>query len=311
MHQSEGSLEPTRLFGAPSLLITARLDGSRGGRGDGCPARFPRGGAPARATAAVKQQGAGRVAVAVPPVRPGRLRRSRGGSRRVPPGAVAASSGAVRRRPSQAPSQAPFQAKWGARLQAPHDRNSPLQAPHDRNSLSPPAARPRCPRGAGPSPAAPGRPSRCGPGPRRSPRRACRGWPVAPRAGPACVDANSLRRVWRLNFEFRAVARRTSSCTRMLSRSSGPRAVPRPRPAPAPAAGHPAVVAAFGLRTALTYRAARAGGGAARASPGLPQRAIAMGGFGPGRDRRALFTGRTSVDVQPAGRDALRLNPAS
>ena len=47
MHQSEGSLEPTRLweFGAPSLLITARLDGSRGGRGDGCPARFPRGGA--------------------------------------------------------------------------------------------------------------------------------------------------------------------------------------------------------------------------------------------------------------------------
>jgi hypothetical protein len=43
----KGRLNPTRLweFGAPSLLITARLDGSRGGRGDGCPARFPRGGA--------------------------------------------------------------------------------------------------------------------------------------------------------------------------------------------------------------------------------------------------------------------------
>ena len=190
--------------------------------------------------------------------------------------------------PSQAPSQAPFRAKWGA----------PLQAPHDRNPLSPPAARPRCPRGAGPSPAAPGRPSRCGPGPPRSPRRACRGWPVAPRAGPACVDANSLRRVWRLNFEFRAVARRTSSCTRMLSRSSGPRAVPRPRPAiPRPRPAFPQLLPRLGV--------------AARASPGLPQRAIAMGGFGPGRDRRALFTGRKSIDVQPAGRDALRLNPAS
>ena len=173
-------------------------------------------------------------------------------------------------------------------MQAPHDRNSPLQAPHDRNPLSPPAARPRCPRGAGPSPAAPGRPSRCGPGPRRSPRRACRGWPVAPRAGPACVDANSLRRVWRLNFEFRAVARRTSSCTRMLSRSSGPRAVPRPRPAiPRPRPAFPQLLPRLGV--------------AARASPGLPQRAIAMGGFGPGRDRLALFTGRSKDVHQSEG----------
>jgi len=135
-----------------------------------------------------------------------------------------------------------------------------LQAPHDRNPLSPPAARPRCPRGAGPSPAAPGRPSRCGPGPRRSPRRACRGWPVAPRAGPACVDANSLRRVWRLNFEFRAVARRTSSCTRMLSRSSGPRAVPRPRPAiPRPRPAFPQLLPRLGCgQHSPTVRRARA-----------------------------------------------------
>ena len=135
-----------------------------------------------------------------------------------------------------------------------------MQAPHDRNPLSPPAARPRCPRGAGPSPAAPGRPSRCGPGPRRSPRRACRGWPVAPRAGPACVDANSLRRVWRLNFEFRAVARRTSGCTRMLSRSSGPRAVPRPRPAiPRPRPAIPQLLPRLGCgQHSPTVRRARA-----------------------------------------------------
>lgn len=146
-----------------------------------------------------------------------------------------------------------------------------MQAPHDRNPLSPPAARPRCPRGAGPSPAAPGRPSRCGPGPRRSPRRACRGWPVAPRAGPACVDANSLRRVWRLNFEFRAVARRTSSCTRMLSRSSGPRAVPRPRPAiPRPRPAIPQLLPRLGCgQHSPTVRRARAAVRRAPA-PGCP-----------------------------------------
>ena len=120
----------------------------------------------------------------------------------------------------------------------PEVRPAPLRAPMQASlacaSCTPPslpATRPRCPREAGRSPAAPGRPARCGPGPPRSPRRATGGWLFAPRACPACVDANSLRRVWGLNFEFRAVARRTSSCTRMLSRSSGPRAVPRPRPA--------------------------------------------------------------------------------
>ena len=102
------------------------------------------------------------------------------------------------------------------------------------------------------------------------------------------MDANSLRRVWRLNFEFRAVARRTSSCTRMLSRSSGPRAVPRPRPAiPRPRPAFPQLLPRLGV--------------AARASPGLPQRAIAMGGFGPGRDRLALFTGRSKDVHQSEG----------
>ena len=84
------------------------------------------------------------------------------------------------------------------------------------------------------------------------------------------MDANSLRRVWRLNFEFRAVARRTSSCTRMLSRSSGPRAVPRPRPAiPRPRPAIPQLLPRLGLDGA-----ARAGGGAARggAASGLQLR---------------------------------------
>ena len=175
-----------------------------------------------------------------------------------------------------------------------------MQAPHDRNPLSPPAARPRCPRGAGPSPAAPGRPSRCGPGARRSPRRACRGWPVAPRAGPACVDANSLRRVWRLNFEFRAVARRTSSCTRMLSRSSGPRAVPRPRPA-IPQLFLPRL--GCGQHSPTVRRAPAA---VRRApAPGCPSGRLRWDSGR--RDRRAFFTGRIVKDV-PAGRDALRLN---
>ena len=179
-----------------------------------------------------------------------------------------------------------------------------MQAPHDRNPLSPPAARPRCPRGAGPSPAAPGRPSRCGPGPPRSPRRACRGWLFAPRAGPACVDANSLRRVWRLNFEFRAVARRTSSCTRMLSRSSGPRAVPRPRPAiPRP---RPAIPQLFLPRLGCGQHSPtvrRAPAAVRRApAPGCPSGRLRWDSGR--RDRRALFTGRKSIDVQPAGRAA-------
>ena len=181
-----------------------------------------------------------------------------------------------------------------------------MQAPHDRNSLSPPAARPRCPRGAGPSPAAPGRPSRCGPGARRSPRRACRGWPVAPRAGPACVDANSLRRVWRLNFEFRAVARRTSSCTRMLSRSSGPRAVPRPRPAiPRPRPAIPQLLPRLGCgQHSPTVRRARAAVGA-RQRPGCPSgRSDGTGR----RDRRAPRRAQIVKDVQPLNNDALRLN---
>ena len=204
--------------------------------------------------------------------------------------------------PSQAPSQAPFQAKWGARLQAPHDRNSPLQAPHDRNSLSPPAARPRCPRGAGPSPAAPGRPSRCGPGPPRSPRRACRGWLFAPRAGPACVDANSLRRVWRLNFEFRAVARRTSSCTRMLSRSSGPRAVPRPRPAIPQLFLRVHRVWAAGQHLSTARRARRCGARQRRAAPAGGCDGIRAG------DRRALFTGGTKMCLKVRMRVKGRLN---
>ena len=176
-----------------------------------------------------------------------------------------------------------------------------MQAPRARNPLSLPATRPRCPREAGRSPAAPGRPARCGPGPPRSPRRATGGWLFAPRACPACVDANSLRRVWGLNFEFRAVARRTSSCTRMLSRSSGPRAVPRPRPA-IPQLFLPRL--GCGQHSPTVRRAPAA---VRRApAPGCPSGRLRWDSGR--RDRRALFTGRIVKDVQPAGRDALRLN---
>jgi hypothetical protein len=168
-----------------------------------------------------------------------------------------------------------------------------LRVPRARSPLSPPAARPRCPRGAGPSPAAPGRPARCGPGPRRSPRRACRGWLVAPRAGPACVDTDSLRRVWRLNFAFRAAARRTSSCTRMLSRSSGPGAVPRPLPAIPQLflRGGRAPRLGCGQHLSTARRARRR-----RRCGARQRRAAPAGGCDgmPGRDRRALFTGRKS-----------------
>ena len=176
--------------------------------------------------------------------------------------------------PAPAPSQAPFRAKWGARV----------QAPRARNSLSLPATRPRCPREAGRSPAAPGRPARCGPGPPRSPRRATGGWLFAPRACPACVDANSLRRVWGLNFEFRAVARRTSSCTRMLSRSSGPRAVPRPRPAiPRPRPAIPQlcrVWAADSTHLPCGARRRRCGARQRRAAPAGGCDGIRAGGTG-------------------------------
>jgi len=183
-----------------------------------------------------------------------------------------------------------------------------VQAPRARNSLSLPATRPRCPREAGRSPAAPGRPARCGPGPPRSPRRATGGWLFAPRACPACVDANSLRRVWGLNFEFRAVARRTSSCTRMLSRSSGPRAVPRPRPAiPRP---RPAIPQLFLPRLGCGQHSPtvrRAPAAVRRApAPGCPSGRLRWDSGR--RDRRALFTGRIVKDVQPLNNDALRLN---
>ena len=183
-----------------------------------------------------------------------------------------------------------------------------MQAPRARNSLSLPATRPRCPREAGRSPAAPGRPARCGPGPPRSPRRATGGWLFAPRACPACVDANSLRRVWGLNFEFRAVARRTSSCTRMLSRSSGPRAVPRPRPAiPRP---RPAIPQLFLPRLGCGQHSPtvrRAPAAVRRApAPGCPSGRLRWDSGR--RDRRALFTGRIVKDVQPLNNDALRLN---
>ena len=196
----------------------------------------------------------------------------------------------------------------------PEVRPAPLRAPMQASlacaSCTPPslpATRPRCPREAGRSPAAPGRPARCGPGPPRSPRRATGGWLFAPRAGPACVDANSLRRVWRLNFEFRAVARRTSSCTRMLSRSSGPRAVPRPRPAiPRPRPAIPQLLPRLGCgQHSPTVRRAPAAVRRAPA-PGCPSGRLRWDSGR--RDRRALFTGRIVKDVQPLNNDALRLN---
>ena len=90
----------------------------------------------------------------------------------------------------------------------------------------------------------------------------------------------------------------------MVSRSSGPRGgAPRPRPAvPRPRPAIPLLWKRGGrcccsVRIALNFREARAGGGAARASAGLPRRAAATG-FGPVLGPAGAFLWGGNQDVQ-------------